>query len=97
MISGISSFEIIRAVIPGPNILLWIATFVADAAIFNRMKTFETLFNVFNTFFIKGNPVFSNGTKILCRNSVSCPILCKCVFDIFKLAEELFAKPLRSF
>ena len=30
--SFISSFENISAVIPGPDILLWISTYVADAA-----------------------------------------------------------------
>ena len=49
------------------------------------------------TFPIKGNPVFSNGPKSPTKNLPNCHILCKWLFDSFILAEELFAKALRSF
>ena len=35
--------------------------------------------------------------KSLPKNPPDCTILCNCVFDIFVLAEELFAKALRIF
>ena len=50
------------------------------------------LVNDLSTFFIKGNPVFSNGPKGLPKNLPDCPILCNWVFDNSILAEELFAK-----
>ena len=49
------------------------------------------------TYPIKGNPVFSNRPKNLSRNLPDCSILCKWVFNNFLLADELFAKALRSF
>ena len=55
------------------------------------------LANGFNTFFIKGNAVFSNGPKGLPRNPPDCLILCNWVFDNFILADELFVKGLWSF
>ena len=55
------------------------------------------LANGFNTFFIKGNPVFSNGPKIPPKNPPNCPILSNWVFDNFILADDPFAKDLRSF
>ena len=54
------------------------------------------LANDLSTFPIKGKPVFSNGPKSLPKNPPDCPILCNWVFDSFILAEELFAKALRS-
>ena len=53
--------------------------------------------NGLSKFPIKGNPVFNNGPKSLSRNTPYCPILCNWVFDNVILAEELFAKALRSF
>ena len=50
-----------------------------------------------STFPIKGNPVCRNVLKSLPKNPLHCPILCNQVFDNFILAEELFAKVLRSF
>ena len=41
--------------------------------------------------------IFSNGPRSLPRNPSDFPILCNLVFDNFTLAEELFAKTLRSF
>ena len=46
---------------------------------------------------MKGNPVFNNGPKNLPKNPPDCTILDNCIFDNFILAEELFAKALRSF
>ena len=96
-ISSISSLEIIKVINPDPNIFWWIAASVADAiAVYpNGIKTL--LANGLSTFPIKGNPVFSNGPKSLPKNPPDCPILCNWVFDNFILAEELFAKALRSF
>ena len=54
------------------------------------------LANGFNTFFIKDNPVFSNGPKSLPKNPPDGPILCNCVFNNSILAEELFEKALQS-
>ena len=61
----------------------------------NGIKTLSA--NGLSAFFIKSNPVFSNGPKSLPKNPPNCLILCNWVFDNFKLAEELFAKALRSF
>ena len=52
---------------------------------------------VLSTFPIKGNPVFSNGPKILPKNPPDCPILWNWVFESFLLADESFAKALRIF
>ena len=73
--SFISSFGIINVVIPDPNIFLLIATSVADAAAVkpNVIKTF--LANGLSTFFIKGNPVFSNDPKSPLKNLPDRPIL----------------------
>ena len=49
------------------------------------------------TFPIKGKPFFSNDRKILSKSSSDCPILYNRVFDNFILADEPFAKALRSF
>ena len=46
---------------------------------------------------VKVNPVFSNDLKSLPKNPPDCPILCNWVIGNFILAEELFAKALRSF
>ena len=54
------------------------------------------LVNSLSAFFIKHNPVFSNGLKSLPKNHPACSILSNRVFDNFILANELFAKALRS-
>ena len=63
IISSISSFEIINAYVTDPKILLWIATFVADASAVNPngIKTF--LANSVSKFFINGKPAVINGQK----------------------------------
>ena len=65
MISFVSSLEIINVVKLDPNIFLWIAESVADIAAVNPNGIKTRLANDFHTFFIKGNPVLSNGPKIL--------------------------------
>ena len=105
MISFIFSFEIISVVCFGkseghvldPNILLWIAASFADAAAVNPNGIKTLLGNDLITFSIKIHAVFSNGPKSLHKNPPDCPILCNWVFDNLILAEELFAKALRSF
>ena len=66
---------------------LWIAPSDANAAAFSWYL---------DTFSIKGNPVFSNGLKGLTNYPPDCPILFNWVFNNFILAEEFFAKALRS-
>ena len=53
---------------PDPSIFLWIAAPVADAATFNLnyIKTLFFLKSIKDN--IKGNPVFSNGSKVLPEN-----------------------------
>ena len=58
------------------------------------LKTF--LANCLSTFFTKGNPIFSNDFKRLRKNPPDCHILYTRVFDNFILAEDPFAKALRS-
>ena len=98
MISFISFFEIINVLLPDPETFFWIAISVADAAVNpNGLKTL--LVNGFSRFFIKGKPVFSNGPRTLengPKNLPECLILCNWDFEYFILAEESFAKALRS-
>ena len=96
MITSISSLEIIYVLIPDPKSFFWIAASVADVATVNPNGIKTLLASVFSTFFIKGKLVFSNGLWNLPKNSPDCPILCNWVFDNFILADELFAKVLRS-
>ena len=56
----------------------------------------KLLANGLSSFPIKGNPDFSNGPKGLPKNPPDCPILCNWVLNNFILAEEVFAKALRS-
>ena len=76
MISCISSSQVINVVMPDPNIFLRTVASVADLADVNPngIKTDST--NGFNTFFINGNPVYSNGPKTLSENPPDCVILC---------------------
>ena len=97
MILVISLFEIINVVIHDPKFFFWIAASVADAgAVYpNAIKTL--LANGFSKFFIKVKSAFSNAPRRLPKNPPDFPILCNWVFDNFILAEEPFAKVLRSF
>ena len=58
---------------------------VAATANYNGIKTL--LANNLTIFFIKGNPVFSNGPGSLPKYLPDCPILFYWVFDNFVLAE----------
>ena len=97
MTSFISLWEIINVAMPGPNIFLWIFASVADADVANPYGIKTLLANGLSTFPIKGNPVFCNGPQSIPRNPPDCPIIWNWVFDIFILADEPFAKALRSF
>ena len=54
------------------------------------------LANGLSTFPIKGNVVFSNGSKSLPKSPPNYPILSSWFFDYFILAKELFAKAFES-
>ena len=71
---------------------LWIAASLDDAVVVNP----NGIKKWFNTIFLKGNPVFSNGPKSLPKNP-DCPILCNWVYDNFILADGPFVKGLRRF
>ena len=96
IISFISSSEIINVVTPDPNIFLWIAAPVTDAAAISPDCIKLLLGNGSSTFPFKSNPVFSNGLKNIPKNSHDCPILNNRVFDNFILADKPFAKALRT-
>ena len=83
MIFSFSPLRIIKVLNPDPNISLWIAASVADAAAINANSIKTLLLNVLGTFPIKGNPVFINGPKILSKNPPDYPVLCNWVFDKF--------------
>ena len=61
----------------------------------NGIKTL--LANGLITFYIKGNPAFSNGPRSLPRNPPDCIILDNWVFDRLISINELFAKALQRF
>ena len=63
IISSISSFDIISVVVPEPKIFLCIPASAADTAVGNPNGIKTLLANDLNTFFIKINPVFSNGPR----------------------------------
>ena len=96
IIPFISSLETIDVVNPDPNIFLWVAASVADAAVINPNGIKILLPNGLSTLSIKGNPVFNNGPKGLPQNPLDCCILWNWAFDSFILAEESFAKALPS-
>ena len=101
MISSLFPLEIINVLLPDPNIFIRIAASVlaaaaaAAAVMSNDVKTL--LANGLNTFLIKGNPNFSNGPKRLPKSPPDCTISGNWIFDNFILADETFAKALRSF
>ena len=78
----IPSFKI-NVVVPDPNIFIWIAASVFDAAALNPNVIKMLLANGLSTFHIKGNPVFRNGPKSLPKNPPDCTILCNWAFDSF--------------
>ena len=101
MISSLFPLEIINVLLPDPNTFIRIAASVlaaaaaAAAVTSNDVKTL--LANGLNTFLIKGNPNFSNGPKRLPKSPPDCTISGNWIFDNFILADETFAKALRSF
>ena len=69
----------------------------ADAATVNPNGIRTVLANDLVTFFINGNPVFSNGPSNLLRNPSNCIIFDNWVFDNLISIDELFAKALWIF
>ena len=96
MISFKPSLEKTNVVVLVPNIFLWIAASVVDIAAVNPNGIKMLLANRLSTFFIKGNPGFSNGPKSLLKNPPDFPILCNWVFDNFILSDEPFSTVLRN-
>ena len=81
--SFILSFDIISVVLceaedegrPDPKIFLCILASAADAAVVNPRGIKKLLAKGLITYFISGNPVFSNGPRSLPRNLPYCIIL----------------------
>ena len=69
--------------------------FVADAAAVNPKGTKTLLANGLITFFINGNPVFSNVPRSLPRNPPNCTMYC--VFDDLISVDDLLAKAFQRF
>ena len=97
MKSLIPSLEIINAVKQGPNIFLWTTASVADADVVNPNGIKRLLANGLSTFPNNGNTAFTYGSKSLPKNPANCPIIRNWVFESYILADEPFAKVLRSF
>ena len=81
--SSISSFDIISVVLlwPDPKIFLCIPASAADAAAVNPKGIKTLLANGLITFFINGNPAFSNGPRSLPRNDPNYATFDNRVFD----------------
>ena len=77
--------------------MLCIPASAADAATVNPKRIKTLLGNDLITFFINGNPVFSNGPGNLPRNPSNCIILDNWVFGNLISIDELFAKALQIF
>ena len=93
IISFISSFDITSVVVfPNPNIFLCIPASAADAASVNPKGIKTLLANSLITFFINGNPVFSNEPSNLIRNPPDCIISDYRVFDDLIFVDKLLAK-----
>ena len=92
MISFKSSFENTNDVVLDPNILLYMAASVAQAAPINPNGTKTLLAKCLSIFTIKGKPFFSNGSRSLPRNCPNCTILDSWVFKNFMLSDEPFGK-----
>ena len=73
--SSISSFYILSAFVSDLKIFLCIPASAADAATVNHNGIKTLLANGVITFFINGNPVFSNGPRSLSGNPPNCSIL----------------------
>ena len=79
------------------NTLLCISASPADAAAVHTNGIKTLLANYLITFFINGNPVFSNGPRSLPRNPPNCIILDNWVFDNLISVDDLLAKALLRF
>ena len=94
--SSISLFDIISVVWPlDPNIFLCIPASAADAAAVNPKGINTLLANGVITFFIKGNPVFSNGPSNLPKNPPDCILFDNWVFENLMSTDELLENALR--
>ena len=60
---------------PDPKIFLCIPAYATHADVVNTKGIKTLLANVLITFFVNGNPVFSNGPSNLPRNPPDCIIL----------------------
>ena len=90
--SSISPFDIISVAFRNLRFSWCIPTSAADAAAANPNKIKTLLANGLIEFFIKGNPVFSNGPRSLPKNAPDCIILENWVFDSIMSVDKLFAK-----
>ena len=61
------------------------------------LKELKHLANSLITFFIEGNPVFSNEPRSLPRNPLDCIILDNWIFDKLISVDDLLAKALPKF
>ena len=86
----ISSFQIIKVVVPDPRIFLFIAAFVADAAVVIPSTTKASI-----TIFNNGSPDFNNGAKNI--ENPPFRILVNCVYDNLISVDEWLAKTLQRF
>ena len=77
------------------NFFLCILGSTADAAAVNPKGIKKLLTKGLITFFINGNPVFSNGLRNLLRHPHYCIIFDNWVFDNLVLVDELFVKDLQ--
>ena len=73
--SSISSFDITSVVVPDPRNFLCIPASAADAAAVKPNGVKTLLASGLITFFINGNPAFSNGPRSQPRNTPDCIIL----------------------
>ena len=88
--ASISSFDMIRVVVPKPKIFLPIPASAANAAAVSTNGIKTLLDNSLIQFFNKGNPVFYNGPRSLPWNPFGCIILDNWAFDNIISVDELF-------
>ena len=93
MTSFISSFEIINVVIPDPNIFLYIAASVPDAAAINPNGIKTLLANGFNTFLLTAIQFLVMVLKFYPKILLIFLLYATEYFNNFILAEELLYKP----
>ena len=82
---------------PYPKIFLCISASAADAVAFDPRGIKTLLANSWITFFISGNPVYSNGSSNLPRNPPAFIILDNWVFDNLISVDDFLAKVLQRF